>query len=263
MNTFYKLGTLFCLFLLVGKAYASPKVTQASSVNFKSLSVTVLAVEEFGKSPTLLILPDDKKETAAIQPIEFSEYKADDEFTYVNPFLRFKTFRIKGLVSPLMVAVVAQPTATDEIFEIKLISEKKGKITLLNPEPITITIQDGIYLGYINREYGYGMIVWNFQFDAAHYSSHKYDIRIYKWDSKEMQFTLNKKMTTKKKFSNGCSALKHHGLPCKNYRNEVIRVEEDMCTLGIESELLQAEQIENESSHNPYKAPACQETNDS
>jgi len=41
-----------------------------------------------------------------------------------------------------------------------------------------------------------------------------------------------------KKFKDGCSALKYYGLPCKNYRDEVIKVGEDISTFGIEVELL-------------------------
>lgn len=237
MKAFYKLGTLFWFFLLFGQAYASPKVTQAALVNFKSHLVTVLAVEEFGKSPSIIFLSKDTKDKEAIQPIEFSEVKALDEFAYVNSFLRFKTFRIKGIVSPLIVAIAAQPTGTDEWVEVKLISEKDGKISVLNPAVLTITLQDGIYLGYINKKYGYGMVKWNFQWDAAHYEPHKYEISIYQWDRKNMSFVPKTNFITKRKFKTGCDALKHYGLPCKNIRDEVIKVEEDISTLGIESVL--------------------------
>lgn len=207
-------------------------------INFKVNDVTVLAVEEFGKSPALLVL----KGKEMIYSTEFGEhFIAAKEFAYTNSFLRFKSFDIKGLLSPILLAVAAAPGGSDEGFEIKIISEKDGRITSLNPEPIFITIQDGIFLGYINSKYGYGMITWTFQWDAAHYEPHKYEISIYKWDQKNMNFTLKKKFITERKFKEGCDALKHYGLRCRNFRDEVIRATEDISTLGIESELLPPE----------------------
>ena len=175
--------------LLVEQAHASPKVTQAALINFKVNDVTVLAVEELGKSPALLVL----KGNEIIYSAQFGEhFVATEEFAYTNSFLRFKSFNIEGLLSPILLAVAAAPGGSDEGFEIKIISEKDGKITLLNPDPIFITIQEGIFLGYISSKYGHGMITWNFQWDAAHYGPYKYEICIYRWDRKNQNLVLLK-----------------------------------------------------------------------
>ncbi len=226
-------------FLLVGQAYSSPKATQAALINFKVNDITtVLAVEEFGKSPVLVVLKGSEIIYSTQFGEDFKALNAGKEFVCVNSFLRFKTFNIKGLLSPVLLAVAAQPGGSDEHFEIQIIAEKEGKITSLNPEPIFLTIQDGIFLGYIGKKYGYGMIKWSFQWDAAHYEPHKYEISIYKWDQENMNFTLKKKFITERKFKKGCDALNHYGFPCRNFRDEVIRPTEDISTLGIESELL-------------------------
>jgi hypothetical protein len=239
MKAFSSLTGVIWFLLLITHANASPKVTQAAIIDFKTHLVTALAVEEFSKSPSLIFFTDDKKK----EIIEFKEVKAFDEFAYTNSFLRFKSFRIKGIALPLIVGVAAQPTGTDEWAEVKIISERNGTIAVLNPDVLTITLQDGIYLGYINKKYGYGMVKWNFQWDAAHYEPHKYEISISIWDRKNMSFVPKKTFITKKKFKNGCAALKHYGLPCNNIRDQIIKVEEDISTLGIEDELHSPRQL--------------------
>lgn len=219
--------------------YASPKVTQAASVYFTNNDVIALAVEEFSKPPLLHFVTTDKK---IIQTIKFnSDIVPIDEFSFVNCFLKFKIFEIKDFPSPFLIALAVQPSATDEWADVKLISEKDGKITELNPEPIVITIQDGFYLGYINKQYGNGLVTWNFQWDAAHYEPHKYEIKIYQWDSKKTSFVFNKKFITKRKHETGCDALKHYDLPCKNFRDEIIKIEVDYSILGAESLLPESE----------------------
>jgi hypothetical protein len=236
MKTFSKIVAGLCILLLYSQAYATSKVTQAALINLKLQQVTVLAVEEFRKSPSLIFFNDKKNKDI----IEFKEVKAFDEFAYTNSFLRFKSFRIKGIAQTLIVGVAAQPTGTDEWAEVKIISERNDKIVVLHHDVLTITLQDGIYLGY-------GMVKWNFQWDAAHYEPHKYEISIYKWDSKNISFIPKNTFITEKKYKTGCAALNHYGLPCKNIRNEVINVEEDISTLGIEDELLQPETNNNSS----------------
>ena len=226
-------------FLITGHSYAGPKVTQAALVDFKvNRSITVLAVEEFGKAPSLIMIQQKEK----IFSIQFDDFfKSVEEFAYTNSFLRFRRFDIRGLSSPILLAVAAFPGGSDEAFQVKIIGERDGKITLLNPEPLLLTIQDGIFLGRINNKYGYGMITWKYQDDAAHYARHRYEIIIQKWDPKSMKFVTATKLMTAKKFKDGPTALKHHGLPFKNLRDDVTRAEEDIGTLGAEGLLMQSE----------------------
>lgn len=225
---------IFFVLTFVGQCKAAPKVTQAALIDFKTNDVVdVLAVEDFGKYPSLLLF----KENAVIFSAQFNTEKIDTEFGFTNEFLRFKSFNIKGLPQPLLIAMAVSPGGSDEACEVKLIAEKNGKIDLLNSEPIIISIQDGIFVGYINPKYGYGMITWDFQWDAAHYDPHKYKIKIYSWNNKNLEFKLQKEFITKRKFNNGSSALKHYGLPYRNVRDEIITIDEDISTLGIEDAL--------------------------
>lgn len=232
-------AAIFTSLVIIGittQTHAGPKVTQGALVNFGVNQFTTLAVEELGKPPSLLIL--DREDI--VYSTEFTKnLSALEEFAYTNSFLRFRTFNIKGLPA-LLLAIAAQPTGTDQIFDVKIISGQKGKIALLNPDVISLTIQDGIFLGFINSKYGYGMVTWNFQWDAAHYAPHKYEIHIYNFDQNREAFISKTKIMTKKKFKDGCSALKYYGLPCKNFRDDVIKVGEDIGTLGAEGLLVQS-----------------------
>jgi hypothetical protein len=233
---------IFSMVLSAKFAYAAPKVTQVATIDFKINNVIALAVEEFGKPPLLHFMTIDRK---VVQTIKFdSNIVSIHEFAFTNCFLKFKSFEIKDLPSPLLIALAVQPTGSDEWADVKLVSEKNGKIAELNPEPIKITIQDGFYLGNINKQYGNGLVTWNFQWDAAHYEPHKYEIKIYQWDSKKTSFVLKNKFITKKKYKSGCEALKEHGLPCRNIRDEIINIEGDKSILGAEDLLPQPEAVQ-------------------
>lgn len=123
-------------------------------------------------------------------------------------------------------------------YEVKLIAEKNGAITTLGGQ-IHLTIQDGLYLGYINAKYGNGLIIWkNIWGNEAHYGPHRYEISIYTWDAERSEFRLIKTRTTKAKFRDGYSALKSYRLPRNNFRDEVAAVEQEISTLGAENKFL-------------------------
>ena len=226
---------LLTLALFATYARSSPKVTQAAYVYFKSNHVIALAVEEFDKAPMLLLM---KGGNVCFSTQLDSACRFPHEFGYTNPFLRFRAFDLKGMPSPILMTVLAGPGGSDEGFAVDLIAEVDGKIKSIHPGPIRLSIQDGVYLGYINRKHGYGMITWKFVWDAAHYAPHKYHVAIYKWDQSTGRLILEEEFTTEKQYEDGESALAHYGLPSHNFRNDVVRPEEDMSTLGIEDKLL-------------------------
>ncbi len=205
--------TISAIVLLSHTLDAAPKVTQAALGHFKANDVRVVAVEEFGKPLRLLFVGRDKE---TIYSTSFTEGSNNREYAYVNPFLRFRSYDVPGLPSPVIVAVAVSPGGSDVGYEIKLIAERNGKITTLNPEPIDLTIQDGLYLGYINATFGHGMVIWENRWEnEAHYDPHRYAIRIYRWDTRSKNFRLARKFTTKAKFRDGCSATRSYGLPCR------------------------------------------------
>jgi len=235
------LMALFYLLLLtislVQVSEALPKVTQAAFCSFKTNQVTVLSVEEFQKPLKLLFLGPKNK---VVYSTTFSEVLNNDKFAYTNPFLRFRIYKLKGLPSPVIVAVAVSPGGTDFGYQIKIIGEKNGAITTLTHDSIDLTIQDGFYLGHINTKYGNGMIIWKniWGENESHYEPHRYQLQIYKWDSRGTSFQLIESFDTKNKFKHGCSALRAYQLPCKNFRDEIVPVEQDVSTLGIEDELI-------------------------
>jgi len=231
---------LLTFFASISPSEASPKVTQAGFIHFKkSGSMRTLAVEEFGK-PFLLYMFNEDDKLAYSASFDLAARKLQ-EFHYANPFLRFRSFRIRGLPSPLVAAVLASPGGSDEAFRVRLIGEIDGKISALHRD-IQLTIQDGFCLGRIGKRYGYGMIIWRFLWNEAHYDPHRYEISIYRWDHKRQSFVFQRTFTTKRKFKDGCRAVKYYGFNCKNYRDEVIRPDEEFSTLGIESKMLQKEE---------------------
>lgn len=236
-QTSYGIVVTLITLAFINTASASIKVTQAALVNFKThKDVLAVSIEEFKKPLRLLLLGEDNEVIFSTQFRQ--DWPPREGFSYANPLLRFKVLHIKGLPSPMIFAVAVFPGGSDIGYAVKMIGEKNGKIATLSKDAIDLSIQNGVYLGYINRKYGYGMITWEFQWEEAHYDPHKYKIKIYTWDSRKHEFIHKVTLTTKKKFSNGCSAVRHCGLPCKNFRDKVLKPEEEISTLGIEKELL-------------------------
>jgi hypothetical protein len=222
---------------------AEAKVTQAALCDFKGNSATVLAIEDFGKPMSLVFLNSDRK---IVYSTTFTGGFNSHEFAYTNPFLRFRSYKLRGLPSPIVVAVGVYPGGSDVGYEVKLIAEKSGKITSLLAKPIDLTIQDGFYLGGINVKSGSGLIVWkNVWENEAHYGPHRYEIRVYTWDSHAMNFRLVRNFKTSVKYKDGCAALSSYQLPCKNYRDDVVPTEQEISTLGIESEFFTEENKNN------------------
>ena len=212
------------------------KITQARMAKFKENEVIVYALEEFNKPPKLVFQKDDVIKYS----FEFdSTFRSGNVFGFTgHSFLRYKEYDIKGMPSPLVMGVSSQAGGSNTQFQIVLVAEIEGKICSINPKDVTMSTQDGIFLGYINKEFQYGMILWNFIWDSAHYDTHKYDITIYKWNRNLNKFVLCKKFSTNNKFKNGEKALRYYNLPYKNFRDDIILGEGELSTLGIEDYLL-------------------------
>lgn len=214
----------------------SKKITQARMIEFRKNDVIVYALEEFSKPPKLVFQKDDIIKYS----FEFdSTFSSGSEFSFTgHGFLRFKEFEIKGLPSPLVIGVTSEIGGSDTGYQIVLAAEIDSKNCSINPEKITMSQQDGIFLGYINKEYQYGMIRWKFIWKEAHYDPHRYEISIYKWVKELNKFLLCRKFNTSKKFTSGQKALQHYNLPYYNFRSEVVLMDGELSTLGIENYLL-------------------------
>lgn len=75
------------------------------------------------------------------------------------------------------------------------------------------------------------MVTWEFK--HGHRAPKGYEIKVYEWEPEHMKFALRAKMMAKKSFKNACAALKHYGLPCRDFRREVI-TDDDESTMAME-----------------------------
>jgi hypothetical protein len=225
----------------ISKTYAIdtlPKVTQAAYVSFKVSGVAlVLAVEEFNKSPMLIVRQHPEHGMALLNTIIFDNgFKADDHQSSINSFLRFKQLHITDMFSPILVGVAVQPGGSDIGFDVKLIAEANGRIVDLTPGKMILSLEDGFFIGYINSTYANGLIIWKMQWSdkETHSGPHIYNIYIYKLRGDNSMFNLYNKLVTTQRFKTGCEALNSYSLPCKNFIDDIVDIDDNTSTLGTE-----------------------------
>jgi len=228
--------------VLCGNSYAAPKITQAAVIGMGNNDVAdVISVEEFEEHFKLLVVGENKK---ILFSSEFGIGEAVEGYSPLNPFLRFKSYTIQNLPSPLILAVLEMPAFNNHFSEIRLIAEVNGKFSVINPaelgKELILSSHDGIYIGYINKKYGNGLIIGEYILkNGGKNGPHRYSISIFNWDKKKSKFSLSRRFVTKHEFSNFCSALKSNRLACRNIRDDIIQVGNDVSTLGLEPVLLQ------------------------
>jgi hypothetical protein len=223
------------MLLLSSPSQAEPKVAQAAICDFASNQVIAIAVEEMRRPLRLMFIDQNGK---VLYTTDFPVGDGNRGFSYLNTFLRFRQIAPPGLPRPVVLAASVSPGCSDVTYEIKLVAERAGRITTINPAPINLSRQDGIYLGYINAKYGHGMIIWQNEWEEeGHYAPHRYTITVYGWSNRANRFILFDRLTTKTKFKDSASALLHYRLPTRNYRDEIV-IPSEVSTLGIEAELL-------------------------
>jgi len=79
-------------------------------------------------------------------------------------------------------------------------------------------VEDGFYIGKINKQNELGAVTWEFIFgeNESHVSKHRYKISFYKFTNN--QLVLTKSIITKNKYSEGQEALKEMNL---NFENQL------------------------------------------
>ena len=228
---------LIILLLTPAYSFSAQKITQASHVTFTAHDLLAVAIEELGRSPVLALFDI----TQEVYRVTFSDsFKANDKFTYTGSLLRFGTFVIPGIDLPLLIGVAMQPGGSDNLFEVRIISKEiGGKIHELQPSAIQLSNQGGIHIGSLGKG-KVGMVIWEFQWsEEAHYEPHAYKIKMYDWDANGKNFVFKREFLTGQKFVDGCEALKHYEIPCRDIRDEIIPLEkEEITTLGLENLLL-------------------------
>ncbi len=220
-------GSIFLFLLSSDTLLASPKVTQAALIH----SVDVRAIEEFGKAPRLDFFITGK---GIAFSVEWSKaFAPHPEPSYTNPFMRFQAFNIRGLPNPLILAVAVAPGGSDSVYESYIIAPASGTFKLMTQGPLTNNDDGGIFIGHINKSFGFGLISWNFMWgDEAHSEPHRYNIQIFSWDRRCQCFRYVKAFTTDKKYPGWQAAFADLGFPRENLRDTVIRGEHS--SLGFE-----------------------------
>ncbi len=191
---------LLCMIMtgVPGGIMASPKVTQVAHLDSPTYEVLdVCVIEEYAHFPRVEIFANTFSRRIFSLEVGHSSpthFQPQPDFWYSNSFLRFAIVHIPQFPDPLIVVIGAGPGATDVVFESYLIAEINGQFTVLNTDPLVSSLQGGFFLGYLNDEFGYGLMAWNPILEGeANFMPHRYIIQIFSWNA---QATFLQKRTT-------------------------------------------------------------------
>src|SRR5262249_33289081 len=136
-------------------ASVAPQVVQSVVVEFPTnRKVIVQAIEEFDKNPRMLFINQRTGKILLDYTYEgegFGELLKPERTSLVRPFLRFRVVRSKGFDSPLILAVAVSPGGSDNGFWGVVAGEVDGKLKVLTPGILSIPVQGGFYIGYLNK----------------------------------------------------------------------------------------------------------------
>lgn len=140
----------------------------------------------------------------------------------LNPRLRFKVTRVRGLPDLTVVAVAVSPGGSGSGYEMEAFAPVGGRIQELTcAGSFTTDEMGGFYIGDLGRGVGLGAAVWqDLDERGAHHDPHRYKITFYKWDDVDAQFELNKTITTRQEFDSDRAALRSAGLSFKDVRED-------------------------------------------
>jgi hypothetical protein len=207
---------------VIAQAATDSKIVQQAVIRFPEIGlVRVSALEPLNALPQLVFtgIKDHKAiSTIDLGTSEPDVFKPHPEDKYTRPFLRFKVLSVRGIPTPLILAVAVAPGGSDTIFESSIVGNVNGEIRVLTPEPLTNNVQGGVYVGYLGKRWGTGAAVWNFLWeDGAHYEQHRYEVKLYPFDVKTVGFQKGKVLTSRRKYTGrGAGALAELRLPYRD-----------------------------------------------
>ena len=121
-------------------------------------------------------------------------------------------------------SVAVDHGGSDNRFYLTVFGEVEGKLRSLNNRPIFANIQGGYYLGHLNDKLGCGLVAWTFIWgndpDEGHYSSHRYETRIYTLKGAGFELTL-RRISRKKYNGNGSGSLREIGINAIDQRRRI------------------------------------------
>jgi hypothetical protein len=222
------------LFLLIGYVISAPasgkeRVVQSKTVVFPiNGKVRIQAREQLNQNPRILVTSLVNGKVLLSHSIseaqDLLKSETDDPSSLLNPYLRFRVLQSKGFSSPMVLAVAVSPGGSDHGFFGIIIGEVQGRLQVLTRENLVTNIQSGLFLGYLNKRWGYGLVRWKFTWDdGAHYDFHPYEIEIYKLKGGEFQSVY--RYTSKKKYyGRGYRALRELGIHAVDQRKGIPRM---------------------------------------
>jgi hypothetical protein len=232
MNKILVLTSIFIICLFLCPQFVNAEVVEAKEVDFPIAGkVLVRAVEDIGNVPKLIMT--NPKTGEIVFEYENNDPELDlvlrirdDRMPYLQAFIRFLILTSDKDLSPLILAMIVRPGGSDSSFMSVVIGEVNGKIMLLTPETIDTSAQGGIFVGNLNRRFGFGIVVWNFIWDSgAHYSLHPYEIKLFSFSDSKFEIKLNY-ITKHKYHGNGVEALREIGIFAHDLREEMEKVME-------------------------------------
>ena len=131
--------------------------------------------------------------------------------------LPFRVMQAQVLPSPLILAVIMAGDGSDCGYESVVIGAVKGQLKVLTLEPLRTDIEGGIYVGDLGGGHGYGLVRWDFIWGhEMHVDPHQFEVEIFHFDPAESVFKLERKISSKEKYSTAGEFLSKLGLHCRN-----------------------------------------------
>ncbi len=224
----FLLSNLFLLFTTSG--FSAPTVVQSRTVRFPTAGdVIVQAREEVGRFPQMVFISKKTKKVLLRSSIEDTErwLIPEKDSPLTQPDLRFRIIRSVGFSSPMVMSVGLYHGGSDDAFFLTVFCEVGGRIRRLNSKPLFANIQGGYYLGYLNKRFGYGLAVWNFNWDeGGHYEYHHYEMEVFRVDSIRLRKILHRNSRRKYDPENGFKSLREIGIFAVDQRRGIPRIKD-------------------------------------
>jgi hypothetical protein len=225
------LASAFLALQPYSNAPAASRPAQSLVIGFPASGrVIVQAQEEIGKNPRMILISERTGKVLldyGFQGVE-DRLKPTGKWPGVDPFLRFRVIHSGGFRTPLILAVAVALGGSDEAYWGVVIGEVDGILKALTQDEMFIQVQGGFYAGFLNKELGYGLVVWNFDWvfgDEIHYDYHHYEVEVF--TLKGDRFVSRRKYLSKHRYkSNGAKALRELGIYARDLRVGIPRVRE-------------------------------------
>jgi hypothetical protein len=219
----------------VAKPPKAEAPVQRRLIRFPNIGVVeVTSWEKDGDVPRILFsLPKNGK---LLRNIKWSDTSFGNEAFLINKSSEFEqplvTFRtIDSPLGSVVIATGVCPGGSDGSLITYLIAEVGGQLMIINKGFFVNSYQGGMYFGYLGKKFGYGAVVWNFEWQesSAHYALHPFTIEVYKLNSENKSLSLWKHLRTKKYYfyaTDPSAPLREFGLSGRDLLETMPRLED-------------------------------------